>query len=249
MISKQLAKFVKSLKLKKYRKKASAFVVEGAKNVAELLASDFEVKHLFITEKFLLEYGDQLPLGFEYTLCAEKELINMGTFQSNEFALAVASMKKSDQALPLENVALAVDDVQDPGNLGTIIRIADWYGIQNIFASQGTADFYNPKVINASMGSFARVKVQYLDLSDFFERNKASKIYGAYLEGKNIHRIKPEFPAIILLGSESTGINEDLMPYINEKITIPRFGKAESLNVAMSTAVICDNFFRLYKME
>jgi len=244
MISKQLAKFVKSLKLKKYRNKASAFVAEGAKNVSELLSSDFEVKHLFITAKFLHEYGNQLPSDFEYTLCTDKELINIGTFQSNEYALAVASMKDSNIDFTNEKVVLALDNVQDPGNLGTIIRIADWYGIKNIVASPETADFYNPKVINASMGSFTRVDVRYVELLEYFKKNKSSNVYGAFLEGQNIHELKPDFPAIILLGSESTGISDKLKPFVNEKITIPKFGNAESLNVAISTAVICDNFFR-----
>ena len=244
MISKQLAKFVKSLKLKKYRKKASAFVVEGAKNVLELIASDFNIKHLFITEKFLHDYRDQLQSELQYTVCTEKELTNIGTFQSNEYALAVAMMKDQRSDLKNEKIILALDDVQDPGNLGTIIRISDWYGIKNIIASPETADFYNPKVINASMGSFTRVNIQYLDLLVFFGEHSSSRVYGTFLEGKNIHQLKPNFPAVILMGSESSGIGKNLESFVDEKITIPKFGKAESLNVAVSTAVICDNFLR-----
>ncbi len=244
MISKQLAKFVKSLKLKKYRKKASAFVVEGAKNVSELLTSDFVVKHLFITDKFLQEYGNYLHPNAEYTLCSEKELINLGTFQSNEYALAVAAMNSTLSGLENQDLILALDEIKDPGNLGTIIRIADWYGIKTIIANSGTADFYSPKVINASMGSFTRINILYIDLNDFLSNNKEFKVYGTFLEGKNIHSLKPQLPAIILMGSESTGINDQLIQFVEEKITIPKFGKAESLNVAVSTAVICDNFMR-----
>ena len=244
MISKQLAKFVKSLKLKKYRKKASAFVVEGAKNVSELLTSDFVIKHLFITDKFLQDYGSYLHSNFEYTLCTEKELINLGTFQTNEYALAVASMKSQSFRSKNEKIILALDEIKDPGNLGTIIRIADWYGIHTIVANSGTADFYNPKVVNASMGSFTRVNMKYIDLEDYLADNKSHKVYGTFLDGKNIHNLTPELPAIILMGSESIGINNSLIPFINEKITIPKFGNAESLNVAVSTAVICDNFMR-----
>jgi RNA methyltransferase, TrmH family len=244
MISKQLAKFVKSLKLKKYRNKASAFVVEGAKNVSETLNSKFEIQHLFITEKYLKEYGTSIRPALQYTICSEKELINLGTFQSNEYALAVVKMNEAVGGLENDKIVLVLDSVSDPGNLGTIIRIADWYGIKNIIASEETADFYNPKVISASMGSFTRVEVQYMDLALFFKKNPSFRVYGAFLDGKNIHAIKPEFPTAILLGSESNGIHPDLHSFCYEKITIPRFGMAESLNVAVSAAVICDNLMR-----
>jgi len=245
MISKQVAKFVKSLKLKKYRTKASAFLVEGAKNVSELLASDFEIKHLFITDRFLHEYGKHLPNQSEYTLCSEKELINLGTFKSNQYALAVAHFRPIESYDQGQKIMLALDEVQDPGNLGTIIRIADWYGIKTIIASPGTADVYNPKVINSSMGSFTRVGVIYMALESFFSSlSSVSTVYGALLQGNNVHDIKPNFPAVVLMGSESTGIGKNLIPHINEKITIPRFGDAESLNVAISTAIICDNLLR-----
>lgn len=247
MVSKQLAKFVKSLKLKKYRRKASAFVVEGAKNVSELLSSDFEILHLFVTEKFLQEYCNNLQIKIEYTLCSEKELINLGSFQSNEYALAVAKMRSDKSGLLDEKLILALDEVQDPGNLGTIIRIADWYGIKTIIASHGTADVYNPKVINASMGSFTRVNIQYEDLGDFLKKNETYNVCGTFLNGKSVHDFIPVSPSIIIMGSESTGITHKLIPLIDEKITIPGYGQAESLNVAISTAIICDNFFRNLK--
>ncbi len=244
MISKQLAKFVKSLKLKKYRNKASAFVVEGAKNVSEVLNSKFEIQHLFITEKYLREFGTSIPSTLSFTFCTEKELINLGTFQSNEYALAVVKMYQTAISLESDKIILALDDISDPGNLGTIIRIADWYGIKNIVASQETADFYNPKVISASMGSFTRVNITYTDMALFFNKHPLFRVYGAFLEGNSIHRFTPQFPAAILLGSESNGIRPDLYSFCHEKITIPRFGHAESLNVAVSAAVICDNLLR-----
>jgi TrmH family RNA methyltransferase len=244
MISKQLAKFVKSLKLKKYRQKASVFVVEGAKNVSELLSSDFEVEHLFITEKYLHEYEKSLGTNDQYMICSEKELVAMGTFQSNEYALAVARIRSPQINKNSEKLMLALDGVQDPGNLGTIVRIADWYGIKNIVASPATADFYNPKVINASMGSFTRVHVLYHDLSYFFSNYPQHRVYGTFVDGKNIHHFKPEFPAIILMGSESSGISDQLLHFIDAKIAIPRLGHAESLNVAVSTAIVCDNLLR-----
>lgn len=242
MISKQQSKFVKSLKLKKYRKNASSFLIEGAKNVQEVLMADYEVHHLFVTKKFLDEYPQFSEM--DYNLCTEKELISLGTFQSNEYALAVAGMK--DQALDMSKVqfAIALDDVSDPGNLGTIIRIADWYGIKTILASKETADFYNPKVISASMGSFTRVSMHYVDLSHFLSKNTSHRVYGALLQGSNIYKTKFSFPSILLLGNESNGINAALMDYIDEQVTIPKIGGAESLNVAVSTAIMCDNIFR-----
>lgn len=242
MISKQRAKFVKSLKLKKYRKKAASFLVEGAKNVQELLLADYEIQHLFFTKKFIDEYPQFSELDFE--LCNENELISMGTFQSNEYALAVARIRENELDMTKVRFVLALDDVSDPGNLGTIIRIADWYGVNTIIASRDTADFYNPKVINASMGSFSRVSIHYMDLEEFLREQSSHIVYGALLEGENLHTTEFEFPSILLMGNESKGIHIPLIKYVDHKVTIPKIGKAESLNVAISTAVICDNIFR-----
>ncbi|MDZ7607440.1 MAG: RNA methyltransferase [Cyclobacteriaceae bacterium] len=245
MISKQQAKYVKSLKLKKYRKNASAFIVEGAKNVLELLQSDFELLHLFVTEKFLTSYGNLMNPAIPFIVCRQQDLEELGSFETNEYALAVAAMKPYSTTIKKEPLVLALDGINDPGNLGTIIRIADWYGISQIVASHETADFYNPKVINASMGSFTRVSVSYMDLKDFFASNHGCTVYGAYLDGTDIHKVQFVSPAVIVMGNESQGISMEISQFINHKITIGRIGKAESLNVAVSTAIICDNFFRL----
>lgn len=219
-------------------------MVEGAKNVQELFASKYEVQSLFVTDKFLLEFPHQRISEFEYTLCSEKELTDLGTFKTNEYALAVAKMKSQTMDALNDDLILALDDVSDPGNLGTIVRIADWYGIKTIIASPDTADFYNPKVINASMGSFTRVDVHYTDLHEFLSSNGTHQVYGAMLNGEDIHNVKIDKPAILLMGNESKGIRDSLIKKIDKKITIPRIGGAESLNVAVSTAIICDNFFR-----
>jgi TrmH family RNA methyltransferase len=180
----------------------------------------------------------------EVNICSEKELQDFGTFKTNEYALAVAGMKFKSLDISKEKFLLALDNVSDPGNLGTIIRIADWYGVTTIISSEDTADFYNPKVINASMGSFTRVHVHYVNLLDFFNSTKSHHIYGAVLNGENIHQVKVEFPAILLMGNESSGIHSSLIDLIDKRITIPKIGGAESLNVAVSTAIICDNIFR-----
>jgi TrmH family RNA methyltransferase len=244
MISKQQVKFVNSLKIKKYRNQASAFLVEGAKNVNELLQSDFEILHLFVTEKYLESHGNLTGSRNGLVTCSQAELEQLGSFRTNEYALAVAAMKPPREVRPAASLMLALDGVSDPGNLGTIIRIADWYGIGQIIASPETADFYNPKVINSSMGSFARVEVSYLDLKSFFSENKNLTVYGACLDGEDVHKQQFRSPAVVLLGNESQGISVELLPYLDQRITIPRFGRAESLNVAVSAAIICDNYFR-----
>ncbi len=244
MISKQQAKFVKSLKLKKYRKKASCFLVEGAKNVIELLSSDYEIQNLYVTNKFLLETPNHLLSNVDFQICTEKELADIGTFQTNEYALAVANIKSVSVDFSKENLILALDVVSDPGNLGTIIRIADWYGIKTIVASLSSADFYNPKVINASMGSFCRIDIHYMELEYFLSSNIDREVFGAMLKGEDVHGVQVNKPSILLMGNESNGISSALNKFINRKITIPKFGHAESLNVAISTAIICDNLIR-----
>ncbi len=188
MISKNTLKFIKSLQQKKFRIIEQAFFVEGSKNVTELLNSDFEVTHLLFTDKYSQE---QAPLveNFkgEKALVRAKVLENAGAFKSNDSVLAVAKIKPN-WSFTLENdLAIALDDIRDPGNLGTIIRIADWYGIRKLILSEQTADFYNPKVLQASMGSFTRVDFFYTSLEEYLSSIKVP-VYGAYMEGDNIYQ-------------------------------------------------------------
>jgi RNA methyltransferase, TrmH family len=138
-----------------------------------------------------------------------------------------------------------LDDIRDPGNLGTILRIADWYGISKVVCSEACADFYNPKVISATMGSFTRVQAYYLDLAQWLQKQQSTHaIYGASLEGENLHRMKLEPAGIVVMGNEANGIRPEVASQITQLIKIPAFGKAESLNVATATAIIIDNFMR-----
>jgi TrmH family RNA methyltransferase len=242
MLSKANIKFIKSLQVKKYRKQEQCFVIEGAKSVLELLASDFELLMLIGTPDFLSDIRN-LPEG-ETVEVSEKELTLLGEFQTNNSAIAIARMKPNVPIRILaQEFALVLDDIRDPGNLGAIIRTADWYGINKIIASEGTADFYNSKVITSTMGSFTRVSVFYTDIQAFLSESK-HKAYGAYLEGKNIHETRFGSGGLIVIGNESHGIRPELAKFITDKITIPRFGKAESLNAAIATAIICDNIRR-----
>ena len=246
MFSKAVVKYVKSLQVKKYRSQHQAFVVEGAKSVLELLQSDFEIQHLFVTQSFKDEYAAILAKGFKYDVVTEKDLVTAGTFASNNAALAVAGMRRLPQlTLKQKEFIIALDDIRDPGNLGTIIRIADWYGIEHVVCSETCADFYNPKVIAATMGSFTRVKVHYLDLPEWLSLHTSKyKIYGASLAGENLHRMQLKPEGIVVLGNEANGIRPEVAKQVNQLIKIPAFGKAESLNVATATAIIIDNFKR-----
>ncbi|MGW8123017.1 TrmH family RNA methyltransferase [Roseivirga echinicomitans] len=245
MLSKRLIKYFKSLQLKKYRHQDRKFIVEGAKGVSEVLQSDYVIDYLLTTKVYAeLLPTDQLSRVKEVIEVTENDLKTVGTFQTNSAALAIVSMKDdSHLGIPEDQLVLALDDVRDPGNLGTIIRIADWYGIETIICSLESADFYNPKVINASMGSFTRVKVYYRDLKEVLSSTKLP-VYGALLSGENIYNSQLTNNGVLLMGNESQGISPELVPYISHSVHIPRRGAAESLNVAIATAVILDNFFR-----
>ena len=217
-------------------------MIEGAKSVEELLASDFEVVKLVATAEFLSEL--KTPAKGDVLEVSLSELQNLGEFQSNQTALAVARLKPNAPiVVDSSEYALILDDIHDPGNLGTIIRTADWYGITKIIASSETADFYNPKVVSATMGSFTRVNIYYTSLVEYLSAANLP-VYGAFLQGRDVHKESFRSEGLIVIGSESHGISPSLEPFITEKITIPRYGGAESLNAAIATAVICDNLRR-----
>lgn len=245
MLSKAKIKFIKSLQVKKYRKQEQCFVVQGAKSVQELLASDFEVTLVLGTTDFFRQLNR--PVQAETLEVTEKELTDLSEFQTNDSALAVARLKPNDPIqLPPDTFGIVLDDIRDPGNLGTIIRTADWFGITHIIASEESADFYNPKVISATMGSFARVEIYYTNLQHYLSKSSLP-VFGAYLDGKDVHKTDFGSGGFILIGNESRGISDALEPFVTNKITIPRYGQAESLNAAIATAVICDNLVRSKK--
>lgn len=246
MLTKNNTKFIKSLQLKKFRQKEGLFIVEGAKNTLELLNSSYKLKYLIVTEDFLDRHQKEINSSeIEPIVVKEKELSALGAFQSNTDALAVV-YEKTPPKYDSNGFDLVLDDIRDPGNLGTIIRLADWYGIKNIICSETTAEFYNPKVISASMGSIFRTNLYRRDLKEFLAENKHRKIYGALLEGENVHQVKFEANGLLVIGNESNGIHSELISLITDRVTIPKIGQAESLNAAMATAIICDNVFRSY---
>lgn len=251
MLSKNQIKYIQSLHQKKYRQQYEAFLVEGAKSVQEVLQSDFQIEVLLITEVFYKENTrliDSQPKPVEIVSVAELERI--GTLESNNAALAVVKTKENRPLLaePGE-IALILDDIRDPGNLGTILRIADWYGVKKIICSETTADVYNPKVISASKGSFTRVNWWYGNIVQFLERQSelpgsSPVVYGAFLEGVNVHKLSFQQSGYLVMGNESNGIRPEVERYITQRVTIPAYGGAESLNVGIATAVLLDNWRR-----
>ena len=246
MLSKNTVKFIKSLHQKKCRVESGKFFVEGEKSVLEVLQSSFTVDLLLVTQEFATKHAKVLAgVQAEVGYVTANQLEQVGQYQSNDAALAVVQMKPNQAFTPVKGeLILALDEVRDPGNLGTIIRIADWYGIKKLIFSSHTAEFYNPKVIQSSMGSFTRVQFYYGDLIQAFQQWKLP-VYGAFLEGESIHQLKNPAPGVLLLGNESQGISKEVEKWVSSKITIPSFGNAESLNVAIATAIFCDNFKRL----
>ncbi len=208
----------------------------------ETLESDFEVLMAVSTTDFLNQ-NEALSRVNNLIEVNERELSAIGSFKTNNTALLVVKMKPNIEPKLEKGFTLALDGINDPGNLGAIIRIADWYRIKQILASNDTVDLYNPKVIAASKGSFNRVDIFYTELQEYLSGLDIN-IYGAFMNGESVHKAVFPDTGIIIMGNEANGISPEVEKLVNHKITIPRFGGAESLNVAMATAIICDNALR-----
>lgn len=236
-LSKPKISYLKSLSDRKTRHSLGRFIVEWKKSILETLSSDFRIVEGFFVNDFI----PTLQKNFPAELVTEKELSKISSLASNRDGIIVVEIPK---ILPPKNFdknfTLILDGINDPWNLGTIVRIADWYGIKNIIASENSVDAYNSKTIMASMGSFARVNVFYENLENFLQKNQKIPVYGAFLDGENIRKIEKIEPGFIIIGSESNGISEKLAKFITTKITIPRFGNAESLNAGVATGIILE---------
>jgi len=242
MLSKAKIKYIKSLQLKKNRLQEKLFIVEGAKSVLEFINSKFTTAIVYGTENFEQQNINILrKKSITFELAEEKELKQAGYLDSNNAAIALVKIPEVREIVVNQNEwVLALDTINDPGNLGTIIRIADWYGVGQIIVSENSVDAYNPKVVSASKGSLARVKIDSVDLSKILASYKG-QIIGADMKGEDVHNFVPAKGGILLMGSESHGISPDLQNLLTNKITIPKVGEAESLNVGVATAIICDN--------
>ncbi len=242
MVSIKLSKFIKSLKIKKYRLREKCFLIEGKKNVLEGVKSHCKLKYILGTRTFI--EANQLLL--KEVKCEVNEvdsgtLTELGTFTINNDCLAVAEIPTQElsEISQMESIIM-LDGVSDPGNLGTIVRTLDWFGFTQLVCSPDCADFYNPKVINATMGSYTRVKVHYTDLPNYIESSPL-EAFGADLNGRDLHGWTSQVPIMLVMGSESHGISKEVQSVLTERLTIQRFGKAESLNVAIAMGIFCQH--------
>lgn len=240
MVTANQKKFVKSLAQKKFRTQCNCFVVEGVKLVGELIQSDFEVMDIYATSNWI---ENNPSVNAEQV--SSKDLAIMSSFKTANEVLAVVKQKQHSSIDYSKSFTIALDNIQDPGNLGTIIRTADWFGINTIICSADTVDVYNPKVIQATMGSLFRVNVVYSNLVEFFKGNNSLSIYGALLDGDNVYqKTLNKKGSVLLMGNESKGVSEQLLPFVTDKILIPKIGHAESLNVSTATAILCAEFVK-----
>ena len=238
MLSKNQIKLITSLKQKKYRLQHGLFVVEGAKTIQEFLQSDFELDTLYTIKPFNIDAKKE-------TLISEAELKRISFLKTPNKALAIFKVPRP-KPIDHSKLIVALDDVRDPGNLGTIIRLCDWFGVKDLVCSQETVDCFNPKVIQATMGSMTRVNVTYLDLEDFLKQAKPP-IYGTFMDGTNIYNKELQETGVIVLGNEANGISKNIESIVTEKLSIPRFGDlqtTESLNVATAAAIVLSEFKR-----
>lgn len=240
MLSKNQIKLITALQQKKYRQSHRLFFAEGVKVISELLQSAFELEQLFETEPLF----DEVPANKKVTI-SPSELKKISALSTPNNCLAVFKMPV-DSPLLQNGLIVALDDIRDPGNLGTILRLCDWFGIEQLLCSNETVDVFNPKAVQATMGSLARVAVHYLDLEQFLSQTKL-QVFGTFMDGKNIYSEALPSEGIIVLGNEANGISPEVEKRVNRKIAIPRFGKlqqTESLNVATAAAIVLSEFRR-----
>ncbi len=239
MVSKSQIKFIKGLQQKKCRNIEKMFFVEGKKVISEFLNSSFVLQNIYTTDTNLfLDYENKVEL------ITEGELKKISALKTPNKSLAV--FKQLDaKAIDFSKLILGLDDVRDPGNLGTIIRLCDWFGITDLICSENTVDVYNPKVIQATMGSLSRVNVVYGSIKDLVGIHNIDT-YGAFMDGDNVHKTVLPSKGMLIMGNESNGISEGVSKVITKKITIPKFGAqlTESLNVATATAILLNEFKR-----
>ena len=250
MISKNQIKYVRQLEQKKFRKQEGLFIAEGHKVVGDLLRAGYIPKMLFATEKWLHENRLLvLTTAVTPTTVTDEELRRLSLQQHPQQVLALFPIPPlNSKFLILNSLALALDGVQDPGNLGTIIRIADWFGISNIICSEDTVDAWNPKVVQATMGSIARVNIIYSNLPQWLDSLPSDfPVYGTLLDGENIYTQELTPYGLIVMGNEGNGISDAVRQRVNRRLLIPDFHNgdtADSLNVAIATAITCSEFRR-----
>jgi TrmH family RNA methyltransferase len=251
MISKNQIKNITALHMKKFRKEHRMFIAEGEKVVSDLLKSTWRVDTIFATGAYFQRMKSDIRISpsVEIVFVTEEELKKISALTTPQHVLAVAEIPEEAEKEYINGLHLVLDGISDPGNMGTLIRTADWFGIDEIICSHDTVDCFNPKVVQATMGSLFRVNIVYTDLEKIFSRNQGRNqlpVYGSTLNGKNIYHEKLVQDAFIVAGNESGGIGSALLKYFTHPVTIPRHEKssAESLNVAIATGIVCAEFRR-----
>ena len=244
MLSKQKIKDTQTLGQKKFRQQERLFIAEGPKLVKELLEADASmVKEVFALKEWITEH-EKILVKVIVTEITEMELERISQLTTPNKVLAIVRQFDEDVEIRTKGkIILALDCIQDPGNLGTIIRTADWFGIEQIVCSNDSAEVYNPKVVQATMGSIARVRVFYTDLQQWLAEQKDVSIYATTLEGQNVTAVKKINEGIIIFGNESKGISDDILKLATVRLTIPKKGKAESLNAAVAAGIILSYIF------
>lgn len=240
MVSKNQIKLITSLEQKKFRQKYKLFIAEGVKVIQELLLSNFELQHLYVTEPLFDELDKK-----HITVISESDLKKISCLTTPNNCLAIFRMT-DEKPIAKTGLTIALDDIRDPGNLGTIIRLCDWYGVSQIICSEQSVDLYNPKVVQATMGSLARVNVSYVNLANYLSTTSQT-VFGTFMNGKNVYKVSLPSDGILVLGNEANGISKEVEKAIVERLSIPRFGKikkTESLNVATAAAVFLSEFKR-----
>ena len=240
MVSKNQIKLITSLQQKKFRQLHKLFIAEGVKVIQELLDSNFVLEHLYVTESIFESLSNDSK-----TLITDAELKKISCLSTPNNCLALFAIPETERPIS-SGLIVALDAVRDPGNLGTIIRLCDWFGVDQLWCNEQTVDLYNPKVVQATMGSLARVKVHYLDLEK--EIQKANlPVFGTFMDGENIYQSNLPSEGILILGNEANGISTAIEKLVTSRLAIPRFGnlqKTESLNVATATAIFLSEFKR-----
>lgn len=243
MLTKATIKLVKSLSEKSNRFANKLFVAEGSKSVLDLLAANCQLTQIFALESWLKDSSAKVPISAGITLVTPKEMSQLSSLKSAREVVALFKIPNHRfEPTQIKGLVLALDTVQDPGNLGTLIRLADWYGIKHIFCSPETVDAYNAKVVQATMGSLGRVNLYYGELSVFF-RALQFPVVAAEMNGSPARKFNFEANTILLMGNEGSGVHPNLQAHIHQSISIEKLGSAESLNVAMAGAILIDRYF------
>jgi TrmH family RNA methyltransferase len=245
MLSKSQISLLKSLQLKKSRAENGVFLVEGYKSVSEFINSSYHVETVFYSPSFASKLP-KISNKINSQEISASDLEKISSLKTPQEVIGLVKIPKTvtlERSLLRQKFSLVLDGVQDPGNMGTIIRTADWFGIEHIICSVDTVDVYNPKVVQATMGSLARINVHYTQLTDVINRLKLP-VFGALLNGQNIYNTNFGTEGLVIMGNEGNGIRPQLQQLITAAVTIPRVGKAESLNVAMATTIFCSEIRR-----